>query len=75
MLYSKTPVSKINKQTKNPTELILFHVHIFNSEGEFNLFTLKLICLLDDHKAARPVYDPGNLQTIWLLVNIKITSY
>ena len=40
-----------------------------------------MISLLDDHKAARLVYDiqryydTGNLQTIWLLKIIKITSY
>ena len=61
--------------------LILFHVYIVNRGSVFNFWTLRVVCLLDDHKAARFIYDTkiypdtGNLQTIWLLKNIRITYY
>lgn len=56
-------------------------MYIVNSGCVLNFCTLEVICLLGDHKADGLVdyiqmyHDTKNLQTIRLLIIIKITYY
>lgn len=56
-------------------------MYIVNSGNVLNFCILEVVCLLGDHKTDRFVYyiqmyhDTKNLQTIRLLIIIKITYY